>query len=251
MSRIGAGSESRVPILDQFGDVIRIPDLVVRVIGTARVVVECDADVVFLRQFLKDVDGIDRFGRNRPHSHCLGELEHLPSLILIGRDTDHSVVDGNQSMFIELRLQLGDDFLGLVVSDLEVAFVRAESLAGIKLNDLATGLGGLLDRLERREAVERVGLAANGKATDLGIIRDLRLSLRRGAHHQDDRRHHVPAREGRVADHDSSSCTVRNSDSDQRVFARRSGDSGLEWATVPDRSIVMTIARQCSLPLRE
>ena len=62
------------------------------------------------------------------------------------------------------------DHLGLLL---------AELLARIKLDDLAARLGGLLNRLEDREVVEGISLAADEEAAAFAIIGDFLLGAQR------------------------------------------------------------------------
>src|SRR5439155_102381 len=85
-------------------------------------------------------------------------------------DANDSVVDGLEVMLGELVLDFLNDLLGRIVVPFHVGLVRTEFLVGIKLDDLAAGLGGFFNRLEDAEPVKGVSLAANRKASDLVFV---------------------------------------------------------------------------------
>src|SRR6266516_2017606 len=101
-----------------------------------------------------------------------GELKDLPRTRLVLRDANDAVVDSLEVMQGELVFDLLNDLRRRIVVPFHVRLVRIELLAGIKLDDLATGPGGLFNRLEDTEPVEGVSLAAEGKAADLVFVRN-------------------------------------------------------------------------------
>lgn len=72
----------------------------------------------------------------------------------------------------QLRLQLVNMFVGEIVVNMDVRLLQAESLADRQLDHLGARGRRLLNRLEQREVVERIGLAADGEAADPAILRN-------------------------------------------------------------------------------
>ena len=62
MPRVRARSNPRITAFHQGVNVVRVPHPVVRVVLAFGMIVETDADIEFLDQFLNSVDGIRRFG---------------------------------------------------------------------------------------------------------------------------------------------------------------------------------------------
>ena len=169
---VGTGTDARVPVADEIGHPLRIPDLVGRVLGLLGVVVEGHADVELLHERLEGVHRIGRFGGDGVEAESLRELEKLPGRGGVLRDCHHAVVHGLEPMLLELLLELLDGLRGHFVAQLGGAVFRAQRLSGVELDDLAARCLGLLDRFECGEPVEGVGLAADGEPADAVFGRD-------------------------------------------------------------------------------
>jgi len=129
--------------------------------------------------------------------------QHPPVRGLVGAEADHAEVHGADAVSVELGLEFGDVLVGQVLVEAHVAGVGAETLAGIELDHLAAGLGGLLDRLERGEAVEAIRLAADREPADAVGVRD---ALRGGARPRPPQSSEpAAARAGPVSDPDGAS----------------------------------------------
>jgi hypothetical protein len=179
---VGTGPDPPVPVPDERQDVVGVPVAIVRVVGVPGMVVDREPDVVLLDQPLQQVErtGVRLAGDGRD-AHLPGELEDPAVRGLVGAEADHAEVHGADAVSVELGLEFGDVLVGQVLVEAHVAGVGAETLAGIELDHLAAGLGGLLDRLERGEAVEAIRLAADREPADAVGVRDaLRGGARRG-----------------------------------------------------------------------
>ena len=169
---VGTGTDAGVTVADEIGHPLGIPALVGRVLGLLGVVVEGHPDVELLHERLEGVDRIGRFGGDGVEAEPLGELEKLPGRCGLLRDRHHAVVHGLESMLLELLLELLDGFRRHLVAHLGRAIFWAQRLSGVELDDPAARRLGLLDRFERGEPVEGVGLAADGEPADAVFGRD-------------------------------------------------------------------------------
>ena len=70
----------------------------------------------------------------------------------------------------QLRLHLLNHLVGRVMVPLHVRLAGTQLLAGIKLDNLAASLRGLLNRLEDAESIEGVCLAAQRKTAGLEFV---------------------------------------------------------------------------------
>ena len=77
MPGIGASPDARVSVFNDRKHVIRVPNLVGRVIGPAPVLVDTDADIKFLHQFLDRIEVAHRFRGNAVQVHRFREFEDL------------------------------------------------------------------------------------------------------------------------------------------------------------------------------
>src|SRR5437762_9251913 len=100
-------------------------------------VVEPNANVVFLHQLFDGVDGFNRLGGNAVEAEFPGELKYFPRACLVLRDANDAVVDGLEVMLGELVFDLLNELRGRIVVPFHVWLVRTELLVGIKLDDLA------------------------------------------------------------------------------------------------------------------
>ena len=165
---VGGGADARIATLHDLEDVGGVPHLVRGVVGPLRVVVEPAADAVLLDELLDDVDRVHGLGGDRAQAHLLRELEDLAGARFVRRDTDHAVVDGTQALLGELGLDLGDGLVARVVAERH-RLGRRELLAGVELDHLAARGAVLSMASMSAEAVEGVGLAADGEAAGLRL----------------------------------------------------------------------------------
>src|SRR5262245_34277820 len=80
---VRARSDARIAILGHRDDVMRIPDLVVRVVGFSRVVVNANADVELLHERFDDVELVGLFGGDAVEAELLAELKNLAPLVRV------------------------------------------------------------------------------------------------------------------------------------------------------------------------
>ena len=188
VAEVRARTDALVALRHLVTDEGRIPDLVARIndlialrvallLEPLGVLVNPDADVVFLHELLDEIEVIHGLGGDAVEAHRLRELKDLPRRRLVLGDGDDAVVDRTDLVLRELGLHLSDDLgRGIVVPRVllgQLVFLGQE-LAGIKLDALPARLGGLLDGLEDGEAVEGVSLAADGETVDFGLVRNRR-----------------------------------------------------------------------------
>ena len=126
---------------------------------------------MLLHQRLDDVELVHLLGRDAIQFQALRELENLFPLRLI-LAAHHAVIHRLDAVLGQLLLDADDDLLGRRVTPLNVRLLLGEFLTRIKLDDLAAGLGGLLDRFEHTEPIERVGLGTDREAVLLEGIRN-------------------------------------------------------------------------------
>jgi len=69
----------------------------------------------------------------------------------VSGDADDAVVDGFEVVLGEMGFHLFDDVVGGIVVPLHIRLLPAEFLPRIKLDDLAAGLLGFLNRLKHTE----------------------------------------------------------------------------------------------------
>ena len=140
--------------------------------------VKADADVVFPHELFKDVDVADGLGGDGIEAEFFRELEHLPPFGFVAGLRSHDAITHRADMvFGELVFDLLNDLVRNFVVPANGLF-GAQFLTGIKLDGLAAGLGGALDRIKNREMIERVGLTARNEIAHLAIIRNRRRESR-------------------------------------------------------------------------
>ena len=108
MAGIGAGANPAVPVSDQVGHVLRIPNLIVGIVGAHRMIMDRHLDVELLDEFLDRVEGVGRFRGDGADAQLAGELEDLPGTGFVAGDPDDAIIDGEQAVFGEFRFDLGD-----------------------------------------------------------------------------------------------------------------------------------------------
>lgn len=163
VTEVGAGADAGIAVFHQLGDVVRVPDFVVGILILARVAVVGDADVVFLDQFLDDVNGVGRFGGDAVELHLLGEFEDLAGFGFVVGDADDTEVDGADLVFGQVLFQGFDLIFAHAGADFALV-IAGNLLAREDLDDLAAGFGIFLNRFIAAEAVEGPCLGADGEA---------------------------------------------------------------------------------------
>ena len=171
---VGTRPDAHVMVLDQGHNVVGVPNLVVRVIFPARMIMVAYPDIIFLHQFVDQVDGFGRLSGHRIEVHFLGELKNLASIGFIVGNSDDAIIHRLDPVLRQLGLDRGNDFVAGVMVPLHVALIGAERLTGEKLNHLGTRLSRLFDGLEDGKTIEAVGLAPDRKSADPIFIRDRR-----------------------------------------------------------------------------
>jgi len=173
---IGAGTDARVAVFDHRKDITGIPHAIARIVGSFRVIVKTDHNIVFLDQFFDRINGIHGFGRDGAQPHRFGELEQFSGLGFVLRDADDAVVHRPDFMLGQLFFDLLDYFGRGIVIPAYFGFILAQLLARIKLDDFAAGLGSQFDGFENGETIEGISLATDEKAAGFAFIRDFLLA---------------------------------------------------------------------------
>jgi hypothetical protein len=112
MAGVGARADARVAVFDDAQNVIGIPHFVIGVGRLAVVVVEADADVVFLDEFFNRVQRADGFGGDAVKVEFFCELKNFARSGFVIWDVHDAVIHGADATFLEMLLDLGDDLVG-------------------------------------------------------------------------------------------------------------------------------------------
>src|SRR2546423_954144 len=162
MSGIGASANPVVAVFYHRKDILGVPHLILRVIGAPGVLMNRRADIELFDQLLDDVQIRYFFGGNRIKIQFFGELENLSPLgFTLG--AHDAVIHRANVMLRELLFDLRNGLFRSVVVPFYRWLFGAQFLAGIKLDQFASSLGGLVDRLKDGETVESPGLATDAK----------------------------------------------------------------------------------------
>src|SRR5882724_1066323 len=179
MAGIGARSDAWITVFNDRQNVVWIPHPVSRIIGPLGMIMKAHHDVVFLYKLFDGVDGLHRFSGDGAQSHGFSEFKKLPGFSLVFRNLDHSIIDGFYFILRQLVLDLLNRFGRRTVTPGHVGLFFAQLLTGIKLNKLASGFSGLLDRFKYGKMIESVGLATDEEAARFVLIRNFVFGLKR------------------------------------------------------------------------
>ena len=83
MTRVGTGADAGVAVFNHRQNVIGIPHFVIRIVGTAWMIMKPHHDIELLHHLLDRVDRVDRFCRDRPQPDRFREPEELSRLRFI------------------------------------------------------------------------------------------------------------------------------------------------------------------------
>ena len=172
MPNVRAGANARITVFHEFSDEFRVPDFIVGIRCIPAMLMVADPDVVFLHQFVDRVDGIDGFRGDSVEFHLLSELKNFAGASFVLGDTHHTVIHRTHFVLGQLLFDLGHHLVAGVMVPFRAGHVGGNALSREELDHLAASLFGLFDGFEDSEAIEGVGLGANGKPTDLGILRN-------------------------------------------------------------------------------
>src|SRR5438874_1318427 len=169
MAGIRARADSLVTIFDHRKNIIRVPNLVVRIVAPAAMLVNAHPDIEFLDELFDHIELVHALGRDTIKSQLLRELKNLTPFLFIRRAHD-SVVDGDNMVLRQFVLHLLDHVIRRVMIPFHIRFLGAELLAGIEFDGFSSRLRRFLNSFENAEAIERVCLASKPKTADLCFV---------------------------------------------------------------------------------
>ncbi len=172
MAGVRASSDARVTVLHHRKDIFWIPHFVVCVVVAAFVLVDADADVVFLDQRFDDVQLSDGFGGDAVEVQLLGELKDFAPLGRVA-GADHAVVDSDDAGLGQLGFERVHVFVRHIVVHFRAGAVGGKFLAGVEFDHFAAGFDGFVDGFEGGEIIKSPGLDAQGEAACVVLGRDI------------------------------------------------------------------------------